>query len=193
MEEKVDFRVKKTRRALLQALRSLLMEKSFDAITVTELCERAEIRRVTFYTHFDSKEDLFIYLIREMQERFCKESEGAAEAQTPSSYCADVLRHILDFMEEHEKIAETVMDSSAQSLVLDALSKQIGADLRSCAVPAEQQDTAIPAATEMQAVLCSGALLSCARWWVTQGKQVSKEDMTVQFTALMGRSIAEGC
>lgn len=59
MEEKVDFRVKKTRKALLQALRALLSEKSFDDITVTELCERAEIRRVTFYSHFGGKEELF--------------------------------------------------------------------------------------------------------------------------------------
>ena len=38
----------KTYRALLQALRAILWGKIFDDITVTELCERAEIRRGTF-------------------------------------------------------------------------------------------------------------------------------------------------
>lgn len=144
MEEKVDFRVKKTRRALLQALRTLLMEKCFDDITVTELCERAEIRRVTFYTHFDGKEELFAYMIQEMQESFCRENGDAAKPQTPAAYCADVLGHILDFMEENGRIAETVMDSSAKNLVLDALSRQIEADLQSCFFLTARQDAPSP-------------------------------------------------
>ena len=185
----MDFRVIKTHRALLQALRVLLSEKNFDDITVTELCERAEIRRVTFYTHFDGKEALFAYMIREMQERFHSEKKFASKTQTPASYCANVLGHILDFMEENERIAETVMNSSAKNLVLEALSKQIGTDLRSCFSSTAQQDPSLSADPGMLAVLCSGALLSCARWWVTKGKQVSKEDLTVQFTALMERNM----
>ena len=189
MEEKVDFRVKKTRRALLQALRTLLTEKSFDDITVTELCERAEIRRVTFYTHFDGKEELFSYMLQEMQKASYPEHEAAVNAQTPVGYCANVLGHILDFMEANERIAETVMDSSAKNLVLDALSNQIGADLQSRFSSTARRDTSASATPEMMAVLCSGALLSCARWWVTQGKPVSKEELTAQFSALMDRHI----
>lgn len=190
MEEKVDFRVKKTRKALLQALRALLSEKSFDDITVTELCERAEIRRVTFYSHFGGKEELFSYMLREMQQNICRETEAVAKTQTPVGYCANVLGQILDFMEENEKIAETVMDSSAKNLVLDVLSQQIGTDLRSCFSLPARQNASLPANPEMLAVLCSGALLGCARWWVTQGKQLSKKELTAQFTALMERSMA---
>lgn len=57
----------KTYRALLQALRAILSGKIFVDITVTELCERAEICRGTFYTHFDGKEALFAYMIMERQ------------------------------------------------------------------------------------------------------------------------------
>lgn len=187
MEEKIDFRVKKTRRALLEALRVLLAEKSFDDITVTELCERAEVRRVTFYTHFNDKEELFAYMIREMQKSFYRENGAAVKTQTPVSYCANILGYILDFMEENEQISETVMASSAKNLVLDALTKQIGTDLRWCFPSTERQDTSIPADSEILAILCSGALLNCARWWVTQGKQMSKKDLTAQFNALMER------
>ena len=41
MEEKIDLRIQKTHRALPGALRELLSEKSFDEISVSELCDRA--------------------------------------------------------------------------------------------------------------------------------------------------------
>ena len=44
--------MQKTRSALTSALYDLLCPKSFDDITVTELCEKAVIRKATFYKHF---------------------------------------------------------------------------------------------------------------------------------------------
>ena len=50
--KKPDLRVQKTRSALTSALYDLLCQKSFDDVTVTELCEKAVIRKATFYKHF---------------------------------------------------------------------------------------------------------------------------------------------
>ena len=47
---KEDLRVKKTKRALTLAFIELLKVKHFEDITINELCEKAEIRRATFYS-----------------------------------------------------------------------------------------------------------------------------------------------
>jgi len=47
-----DLRVKKTKRAIMAAFDQLLMEKKLDKISVTELAEKAEINKGTFYLHY---------------------------------------------------------------------------------------------------------------------------------------------
>ena len=40
-----------------KALISLLEEKSFEYITVSEICKRAEVNRSTFYLHYENTVD----------------------------------------------------------------------------------------------------------------------------------------
>ena len=65
-EKKVDPRIKRTRQLLQQALMELMAEKSFQAITVQDIAERATVNRVTFYAHFEDKYALLEYTMREM-------------------------------------------------------------------------------------------------------------------------------
>ena len=65
-EQKLDPRIKRTRQLLQQALMELMAEKSFQAISVQDIAERATINRATFYAHFEDKYALLEYAIREM-------------------------------------------------------------------------------------------------------------------------------
>ena len=56
--EKVDRRVRYTKRALTQALVQLVQERPVSKISVKELCERADVNRSTFYAHFRNPHDL---------------------------------------------------------------------------------------------------------------------------------------
>src|SRR3954452_8603828 len=59
-EKKEDRRIQRTRQLLLQALFSLIQEKGFDAVTVQDIIDRANVGRSTFYVHFVDKEDLLV-------------------------------------------------------------------------------------------------------------------------------------
>lgn len=50
--EKLDRRKKYSRMVLKDSLLDLLKQKQFSAITVKEVCERADINRSTFYAHY---------------------------------------------------------------------------------------------------------------------------------------------
>jgi AcrR family transcriptional regulator len=65
-EEKLDPRVKRTRSLILEAFGELLAEKNFEAISVQDLTDRAEINRATFYAHFQDKYALLDYFISHM-------------------------------------------------------------------------------------------------------------------------------
>ena len=55
---KRDKRLVRTKKAIIAALIELLTEKDLSEITVTELTERAEINRKTFYLHYDRIENI---------------------------------------------------------------------------------------------------------------------------------------
>ena len=61
-----DKRIKKTKRYLKQTLMDLLTKKTFDQITVKEICDKSEISRVTFYTHYNDKYDLVEDIAKDM-------------------------------------------------------------------------------------------------------------------------------
>ncbi|MBE2222149.1 MAG: TetR/AcrR family transcriptional regulator [Anaerolineae bacterium] len=63
-EEKVDLRILRTRKMLVQAFMDLLREKDLQAITVSDIAERAMVNRATFYAHFTDKYDLFAYMVQ---------------------------------------------------------------------------------------------------------------------------------
>jgi len=54
----IDPRVRRTRQLLFDALRKLLFEKRFSAISVQDIAERATVNRATFYAHFEDKHAL---------------------------------------------------------------------------------------------------------------------------------------
>jgi AcrR family transcriptional regulator len=51
-----DRRVRRTRDAVRRALMALMLEKGYEAVTVADIIERADIGRSTFYTHFADKQ-----------------------------------------------------------------------------------------------------------------------------------------
>jgi AcrR family transcriptional regulator len=60
-----DPRVKRTRKLLQDAFMALLAEKSFQAISVQDIAERATLNRATFYAHFEDKYALMDYMVRD--------------------------------------------------------------------------------------------------------------------------------
>lgn len=57
---KPDRRTQRTRDLLQKALIDLIDEKGYEAITISDIVERANVGRTTFYAHYTSKDDLFI-------------------------------------------------------------------------------------------------------------------------------------
>jgi len=59
MSKKKDLRVIKTERAIYSALIELLKKKDLEKITVSELSEKAEINKATFYLHYSDIYSLY--------------------------------------------------------------------------------------------------------------------------------------
>lgn len=57
-----------TRAALLRAARDLVFEKGHDRISVQDITARAQVATGTYYNYFDSKQDIFLAVARQMHD-----------------------------------------------------------------------------------------------------------------------------
>ncbi len=57
-------------KAIIKALLELMQEENFKDITITEITEKANVSRVTFYRHFNTIEDILIKYFQLTKERY---------------------------------------------------------------------------------------------------------------------------
>ena len=66
---RVDSRTIRTKEKIWETFRSMILEKDYTDITVTELASRVGIQRKTFYLHYESMDSLFLELQTKVVDR----------------------------------------------------------------------------------------------------------------------------
>ena len=84
-----DRRITKTRKAIYQAFLHLLNQKDYEAITVQEIIDLADVGRSTFYSHYESKE----LLLDELCQKLFHHLFERAEHLSPQDYLAHIFQH----------------------------------------------------------------------------------------------------
>lgn len=65
---KVDRRIARTRALLRDALMALIIEKGYDAVSIQDITDRADVARTTFYLHFKDKDELLFEGMRDLYQ-----------------------------------------------------------------------------------------------------------------------------
>ncbi len=79
---------------IAKALLTLMKEKPFAQITVTEICEEAEVGRKTFYRNFELKEDVIDYQLDCLCSLFEQEIEGKSTDEKLKLYFSFSKEHV---------------------------------------------------------------------------------------------------
>ncbi len=95
-----DKRIVKTKQNLKNALLEMIKEKSFEQITVKEICEKSNTSRITFYTHFTDKYELIDTIVQEyvsgtVQQYERLQNENNPERDPIQNFC-NLQESILD-------------------------------------------------------------------------------------------------
>lgn len=62
-----DRRFRKIKGEIRRAFIDLVIEKGYEKLTISEIAERADINRMTFYSHYDAIEDIFHEFVDDME------------------------------------------------------------------------------------------------------------------------------
>ena len=98
-----DLRTERTYNSLKEAFLTLLEHNRFESITVLQLCQCANIRRATFYSHFADKYEFMSFFIHEMRDEFISQIEEENVS------CYDRLFHeMIAFLEARPQLVKNL-------------------------------------------------------------------------------------
>ena len=179
-----DRRSRRTRRMLGEALVALMLEKRYDAITVQEIIDRANVGRSTFYAHYLDREDLLQNEVAELVARLAGHMDHATGGNSiiPS---LELLRHIA---ESHALIHALVRGRAIEPVLKTMqahLSLHVEARLGARMEPDNPPVVPLPVVAQHVA----GALLTLLQWWLDREMLESPEALNEYFTELVRPSV----
>ena len=182
MKQKLDLRVQKTYQALSTAFIALLGEKSFEDITVQELCERAVIRRATFYLHFSDKYDFFAFFIRSVEQEFLHRlGEQGRDDVNVSEHMLGMTQQTILFFEDNQQIIDGCIKSAMLPTLIQILSEEIQEEILERV--RKQQENTISA--EIAAAYYTGGIVQVLYYWLLHRNTVTKDELVSEVKKLL--------
>lgn len=124
MSQKEDRRVRKTKKAMTEALAELMLEKPLNSISVREISEIADINRGTFYLHYRDVYDMVDTLRREIFEQFDEIVEKHIGMKNPDELFP-LLVELYNLLAENAKLVKVLMGKNGDAGFLDKLKEVI--------------------------------------------------------------------
>lgn len=177
-----DRRVQRTRLMLRSAMVALIREKGFEALTVQDIIDRANVGRSTFYSHFKSKEDLLTGSVQMMRSSMRQFQRRAIAASTSAedrlfAFSGELFAHA----EEHRDVFAAMVGKRSGTLFQQHLHRMVADLVRedvTAVTPGKKRGSA-----QMEAVVqfVSGGLLGLIVMWLEEMTDVAAADMNARF------------
>ena len=125
----MDLRKERTLKLLANAFQELMYEQGYSGITVSQLCERAMIRRATFYRHFNSKEDYLAYYVRSQRALANDHALAGGDVSDFREYCRRMTDQLVDLAVEHREVLEKLRLDEANAVLFFVLTREVASEL----------------------------------------------------------------
>jgi AcrR family transcriptional regulator len=181
-----DRRVRRTRTALKDALLSLMTDKGYEAVTVQDLIDRADIGRSTFYAHYTDKADLLQELVSEMRALVEPHpTAGTSDRRRPLRFSLQMFQHVQDQRALLRALLGRPGAGRVVAEIEDMLTDVARSELQALADASD--DPRVP--LDLIAPTVVAAYLATLTWWVGNNFQHTPEQMDAYFQTLMGPGI----
>lgn len=184
----MDRRQRKTREAIFSAFTELLSEKNFKQITVSDIIDRADIGRATFYAHFETKD----FLLKELcEELFCHIFDSSSESDCEHRHIFNcnapdsVFKHLFEHLYKNDNQILELLSSENNELFL----KYFKANLLQL-VESQfntfngQKASFLPRNFYINHI--ASTFVETARWWIENNMEQSPQEITELFLAVVG-------
>jgi AcrR family transcriptional regulator len=183
----MDRRAARTRRALHGALMSLILRKGYEAITVQDIIDEADVGRSTFYAHYTGKEDLlrsgFQTLRAELTEaqRTARPNIGGSQDE-PLGFSLAMFEHASGYTDVYRALVDGRGGVVAVNEIRRILSEIVKKELSGV-----RHDQTVPQEVRIEFVV--GAFLTVLTWWLERRPKLTPSQVDTIFRRLVIKGI----
>lgn len=187
---KEDLRVQKTKAALFRAFYELLAEKSYESITINELCERAMVRRATFYKHYRDKQDFLLGLVSRFREQFRAMIKADGESITLAEYFTKYISNTVDRIVTYPEIIKNILASQMRDPFINVVLRSNFKDAIDRINEAAALGVRISVSTEVAASMIVGGSSILLIQWFENGMQIPRERLEADIAETIKRVLS---
>ena len=178
---KTDRRVEKTKKLLWDALVKLILEKGYESLTIRDIIDEANVGRSTFYSHYESKEQLLFSGQPHWIEMLF---------HTKTDHNSIDFKTVFGHAEEHREVAKALLGKKSGNLLLKHMQEVIGFKLN-------ESNKSVNAKIHPDDLLrrkfiigaASAALVNILSNWIEQDMPLDIEQMEEMCTRLIGNML----
>ena len=175
-----DRRVRRTQHLLARALIALTLEKGYEAVTIRDITERADIGYATFFRHYHDKDELLEDVLDVVLAELIDLLYPATVGTDPTAVGVLLFRYV----QEHSEVVRVLLGSHALlPRLIEVTTQNIVNEhtlLPGSAVPLEIAAHHIVTST-----------ISLVRWWLDHQMPYSPERMGMIYYELITRPTSE--
>lgn len=170
-EKKLDRRIRRTKKTLLEALTELMSKKKINSITVKELTDLADVNRSTFYLYykdiFDMVEKIETELINNFSEAYDKFSRQATSYDDLLSFFV----YLFGFVQSNAEMFKIFLNDGGDYSFIEKLKGVI----EQCKIPMDDTSSEIEIHYYMPFIIsgCIGAI----HQWLDDDMKIPPKDM----------------
>src|SRR5216684_2989666 len=186
----IDRRSLRTKGMLQHALNSLIRKKDYEAITIKDICDAANVGRSTFYAHYTSKDDLkrrgFEKLRKELVDRQREAQAASGDVKDRSlGFSLTMFEHARD----HIDLYRALVGGRGGTVSLGQI-RQILSDLvRNELAATDGKNAADNVPRELVVQYVVGAFMAVMTWWLDGGAKLPPKRIDAMFRRLATEGI----
>jgi AcrR family transcriptional regulator len=190
-QTKPDRRIQRTQQLLHDALIALILEKGYDAITVQDILERANLGRSTFYAHYRDKEDLLLSGFQDLFDAFQNEyllvaSPLADPVQAGRNLSLFFFRHA----GTHRGLFRAMIGEQGSKTIIEHTQSHLTQIIRG-AITTRLGDRQKDLPVDLLAYFIASSFLSLLIWWLDHDLPYSAEQMDALYQQLVFPGLRE--
>jgi AcrR family transcriptional regulator len=181
----MDRRVARTRAMLQRALNALTLKKGYEAITIADICETANVGRSTFYAHYTGKDDLKRSGLEHLRHQLLDHQRAALAAsdnagQRSLAFSLPMFEHAREHIDLYRALVGNHGGAVALGTIRQILSDVVRDELYASA--GKNPNGAIHRELVVHYVV--GAYMAVMTWWLDGGAKLPPRQMDAMFRRL---------
>jgi AcrR family transcriptional regulator len=161
--KRMNRQISKTKNVIFDALLKKMRDKPYHEITIVEITEEADVARLSFYRHFNSKEDIILFKFKDVISKIVRKI-SVNSINSPK----EILDLILSIIDGYKSIFNVIIKQNLYGLIVQSFSSDIRLITKKIT---RLEDSDVHLLTFYE-----GALVNLIIDWISSKNELSKDE-----------------